>query len=79
LGKKEYVGSPDGTTIIKVKKKKHGISAKISGKPYELLQIAALLVETVQTNTGASKQDAVGALLEIIYQEDFDANEEVQS
>lgn len=69
-GTKEYIGSPAGTTLVKVKRKSKGISAKIEGKPYELLQIAALLLDTVQGNTGASKQDVVGALLEIVYQEE---------
>lgn len=77
MGKKEYIGSPTGTTVIKVKRKKHGLSIKAEGKPFELLQVCAVIVQTVQQQTGCSKQDAVGAMLEIIYQEDYDANEEV--
>lgn len=68
--KAEYIGSPPGTTLIKVKKKPKGISAKIKGTPFELLQIAAVMLETIQDTTGASKKEVVGALLEVVYQDE---------
>lgn len=71
-GYKEYIGSPAGTTIIKVKRKKKGMSAKMSGKPFELLHVGAMIIEAVQGQTGADKSEIVGALLEIIYQDDVE-------
>ncbi len=69
-GTKEYIGSPVGTILVKAKRKKKGMSINATGKPMELLQVTAVILETIQQQTGASKQDVVGALLEIVYQEE---------
>lgn len=69
-GTKEYIGSPPGTILVKAKRKKKGMSIQAIGKPFELLQVCAVMLETIQTQTGASKQDVVGALLEIVYQDE---------
>ncbi len=68
----EYIGSKKGTILLKVKKTASGIKTKADATGFELLQIAAMLVDTVSVDTQVPHEEALGAIIEILQGEDTD-------
>jgi len=66
----EYLGSEAGTTLLKVKKTKSGIKVKVAGTGYELLQIAAILIDSVAVDTQVPHSEALGAVMEFLEEGD---------
>ena len=62
----EPLGSKDGTLLLKVKKKKGGFKTKASATGFELLQIAAMLIDTVSTESNVPHAEALGAVTELL-------------
>ncbi len=66
---KEYIGSVPGTVILKVKKKKQGISIKAKGTPMELITVAASIVDEVGLVTHTSLEEVLAEILMLLKDE----------
>ena len=62
----EYIGSKVGTVMLKVKKTKSGIKTKADATGFELLQIAAMLIDMVAVDTQTEHDEALGAVIELL-------------
>ena len=62
----EHIGSDEGTVLLKVKKTKTGIKTKADATAFELLQIAAMLIDTVAVDTQTEHYEALGAITELL-------------
>ena len=65
---KEPIGSDEGTILCVVTKTKGGISLEANGSPWEMLNIAATIIDTVSVQTQTSIEDTIGAFVEILAQ-----------
>lgn len=66
----ERIGSPVGTTILKAQISKKGMKLKAKGTPWELINVAATIIDNVAVDTQASLEDVIGALIEVLAQEE---------
>ena len=63
---KELMGSEVGTVLLKVKKTKEGTKTKADATAFELLQIAAMLIDTVAVDTQTEHYEALEAIAELL-------------
>lgn len=74
---KEPIGSPVGTVLLKVKKTPSGIRLRGKGDPWEMLNIAATIIDNVAVDTQIQIEDVIGAIAEILFQSKPEEKEEV--
>lgn len=74
---KEVIGSPIGTTLLKVKKTKKGMRVRGHGDPWEMLNIAATIIDNVAVDQQVPLEDVIGAIAEILFQSKPTDKEEV--
>ena len=63
----EPLGSPKGTMLLKVKKSKTGMRTHVDATGFELIQIAAMLVDEVSVQSNTPHEEVLGAVAEFIY------------
>ena len=63
----EALGSKEGTLLLKVKKKRGGYKTKVDATGFELIQIAAMLVDEVAVQSNVPHEEVLGSLAEILY------------
>ena len=67
----EPLGSMAGTLLLKVKKgKKGGMRTKVDATGFELIQIAAMLVDEVAVQSNVPHEEVLGSLAELLYEKD---------
>ena len=63
----EPLGSSKGTMLLKVKKSKTGMKTQVDASGFELIQIAAMLVDEVAVQSNVPHEEVLGAVAEFIY------------
>lgn len=67
----EAIGSPIGTKILSAQVSKNGFKLKASGTNWELLNIAAALIDHVAVAQQTDHEDTIGAVIEILMQDEI--------
>ena len=65
-GKKERIGSKEGAILVVATKGFGGIKVETSGTAYELLNVAAILVDNIAVESGVGHEETIGAFIELL-------------
>ena len=66
----EPLGNPIGTVILKAQVSNNGFKLKASGTHWELLNVAAAIIDHISVDSQTTLEDTIGAMVEILMQED---------